>query len=394
MRHDFTRRSRRQSAALASTLAAALLLAGCTAGGGAAPRPGGGSARAGGTFTETIDHDAFRQMGYRLLWTGAAATSSRGVVTRADVLGDAVVVQESGGAVTLIQTSDGRTRWSVALGERLTRFLGNARAGNRVLVASDVELYVLDADTGDLRDRQSLDLIVSTPPLVAPEDAGPGARDVVIFGSRNGRVLAHDLRSGLGRWQYQLEGAIETAPVAVGDHVGLISESGDVIIVNPATGSAAARARVFDGPGAAPAATDSIIAFTCRDQSAYAFTGDGGARLWRYRTERPLTTPMAIIEGVAYFTVPGKGLIGLNASTGREVWRAAGAAGEVLGKAGGALIVRNGDTITAYDAQGAQIVSADVPGLHEVVMPSAVGGDLYLITRRGAVSRFVPTTDG
>jgi len=387
-----SRPRRTAAAAIAASLAAALTITGCGATGstsGSAPVPGGSSSR-GATFTETVDHDAFARMGYRLLWTGAAATSRRSAVARADVFDDAVVVQDTGGAVTLLQTSDGRTRWSVALGERLTRFVGNARAGDRVYVASDIELYVLAAETGDLVDRQSLDRIVSTRPVIAQNSRGA----VAIFGTRNGRVLAHDLRTGLGRWQYQLEGAIEADPVRVGDNVGLVSETGDVIIVNPAEGTAVSRAKVFNGPGADPAATDAIMAFTCRDQSAYAFSDRRGERLWRFRTEQPLRSPMTIIEGVAYFAVPGQGILGLDAASGREIWKAEGASGEVVGKSSGAILVRDGQTIAAYDERGAEIVSAQIPGLHDAIMTNPSGGDLYLVTRRGAVSRFVPENAG
>jgi len=53
------------------------------------------------------------------------------------------------------------------------------------------------------------------------------------------------------------------------------------------------------------------------------------------------------------------------------------------------VIVREGETLLAIDPRGAVGAEVVVPDLHEVIMPDPAGGDLYLVTRRGAVSRFV-----
>jgi outer membrane protein assembly factor BamB len=366
------------------TLAAlAALLAGC-AGSGGSPAQGGGRTvdrNVADTFTARIDHAGFAEMGYRLRWTGAAAMGPRSQVAHAVVEGGAVLVQDTGNVVTLIQTEDGRARWSAAVGAPTARFTGLARAEDSVLASSDVELFVLSDETGDLLDRQNLDLVVNTPPVVTDGAA--------LFGSTTGRVLAHDLRTGLGRWQYQLQGAIEAAPTPVGENVGFVSESGDVIVLNPSTGTALARGSVFGAPGGAPAGGEDVIAFTSLDQSAYAFNADGGARLWRYRTDTPLAAPLEIIEGVAYFAVPGRGMVGLNVSTGDEVWSTDVATGVAVGLSGRNLIVREGERLFAIDPRGAFVAEVSVPGLREVVMPDPSGGDLYVVTRHGAVSRFV-----
>jgi len=365
------------------TLAAlAAVLAGC-AGSGEAPASSsrGVDRGAADTFTAQIDHAGFAAMGYRLRWTGAAAMSSRARVRHAVVSGDAVLVQDTGSVVTLIQTDDGRARWSTAVGAPITRFTGLARSEDSVLVSSDVELFILSDETGDLVDRHGLDLVVNTRPVVAGGAA--------LFGSATGRVLAHDLRTGLGRWQYQLSGAIDAAPTRVGENVGFVSQGGDVIILDPSTGTASARASIFGAPGGAPASTDELIAFTSLDQSAYAFDARGGARLWRYRTETPLATPLTIIDGVAYFAVPGREMVGLDASSGRETWSTDAATGVAVGLSGENVIVREGETLLAIDPRGAVVAEVVVPDLHEVIMPDPAGGDLYLVTRRGAVSRFV-----
>ena len=375
----FTTR-RRAASSLALGLASALLLSACAGSGGGAETPRA-SVRSANTFTSSVDHEGFAALGYRLLWSGAAVVSTRASVEHAELLGDAVVVQETGNAVSLIQTETGRTVWSTTMGGRLTRFVGLAREGDRILVASDIELYVLSAQTGDLLDRQSLDLVVNTRPVVADGAA--------FFGSATGRVLAHDLRTGLGRWQYQLRGSIRADPVLVGERVGLVSETGDVIVLNPASGTASARSSVFGAPAGAPAASDGLIAFASRDQSAYAFDASGGDRLWRYRTESPLVSSLTVIDGVAYFAVPGQGMVGLDAASGAEIWSSKEASGVAVGLVGERLLVRDGDTLLLADDRGDVIARVIVPGLETVTMSDPLGGDLFLVTKSGAVSRFV-----
>ncbi len=372
----FTNRLRLALAALA----AASALTAC-AGTGAPDGDRDPGRRPPGAFTERIDHDGFADIGYRLLWTGSAVMTRGARVRHAAVEGDAVLIQETGNVVSLLQTEDGRSRWSTTLGAPLTRFTGLARTGDRALVSSDVDLYILSIETGDLLDRQNLDLVVNTRPLVADGAA--------FFGSTTGRVLAHDLRTGLGRWQYQLSGSINASPVAVGDNVGVVSSEGDVIILRPRTGSATARAKVFGAPAGAPDAASDLIAFASRDQSAYAFNAADGQRLWRYRTPAPLSVPLRLIDGVAYFAIPGQGMIGLDALTGDEVWSAEDITGEVVGLVGENVLVRAGDRLTALDPRGDVVSTVTTPGLFDVIMPDPSGGDFYLVTEGGDVSRFV-----
>jgi len=331
------------------------------------------------TFTASLDMDGFRELGFDLRWSGAAVMTRGARVERADIFGDGIVVQESKHAVSMLRAETGEAVWSTVLGNTLTRFVGNARSGDRVYVASDVELFVLSAQTGDLLDRHPLDIVVNTPPVVT--------NGAAFFGSPTGRVLAHDVRTGQGRWQYQLTGTITTAPVLAGDHVGVASEGGDVIVLDPLTGKASGRGRAFDGPGGAIDATDSVVAVASRDQSVYGFSTTGG-RLWRYRTESQLSGDVRIIDDVVYVSVPRAGMVGLDAYSGEVVWTAGGVSGAALGFVDGNVLVRSGDELMAIDDRGETIASVRVPGLHTAQMSDPLDGDLYLVTDRGAVSRF------
>jgi len=291
------------------------------------------------------------------------------------------VVLESGNAVSFVQTEDGRTRWSTVLGNALTRFVGVAREDDRVYVSSDVELFILSAQTGDILDKQSLGVVVNTPPVIAGGAA--------FYGSAIGRVLAHDLRTGLSRWQYQLHGSISTPPVVVGGRIGVVSDAGDVIVLDPSAGTATARARAFDGPGGAPASDDDVLAFTSLDQSAYAFRSNSGRPLWRYRTESPLDQPLVFVDGLAVFAVPGRGMVALDGVTGDVVWTASRLTGRAVGMAEGRVLIWDGRGLTGVDEHGDVVASVAVPGAARVLMPDPDGVSLYVVSEGGAVSRFV-----
>lgn len=364
---------------LVCVLAWCAMLAGCAASGPTGPTRS--RASHGSTFTERLDHDGFARLGYRLMWTGSAVVSRGDRVEHAAVLGDGVVVLESGNAVSFVQTEDGRTRWSTVLGNALTRFVGVAREGDRVFVSSDVELFILSAQTGDILDKQRLGVVVNTPPVIADGAA--------FYGSAIGRVLAHDLRTGLSRWQYQLHGSISAPPVVVGGRVGVVSDAGDVIVLDPTAGTATARARAFDGPGGAPAADGDVLAFTSLDQSAYAFRSSGGRPLWRYRTESALDQPLVFVDGLAVFAVPGRGMVALDGITGEDVWTAAGLTGRALGMSDGRVLIWDGRELTAVDDRGETVASVEVPGGARVLMPDPDGVSLYVVSDSGAVSRLV-----
>jgi len=375
--------ARARQAASVLMMGATLLAAGCASSASSSSASGPRyTPQTRGTFTASLDLDAFRELGFDLRWSGAAVMPRGSRVARADVFGDGVVIQADRNAVCFLRAENGEAVWSTAMGNSLTRFVGNARAGDRVYVASDVELFVLSAQTGDMVDRQSLDILVDTRPVVTDGAA--------FFGSPTGRVLAHDVRTGQSRWQYQLSGSIGAAPVLAGDGVGVVSSGGDVIVLDPRRGQGIARGRVFDGPGGAIDATADLLAVASRDQSVYAFgAGREGGRLWRYRTESPLTGDVRIIDGVVYVTEPGVGMVGIDAYSGERIWTAEGVSGTALASVGGNIIVRSGQqTLLAIDDRGETVARVDVPGLHSAIVTDPIDGDLYLVTRSGAVSRF------
>lgn len=369
-------------------LFAATLTAGALVGCAATPtsaRSGGGSPIQRAAETP-VDHDAYATLGYRLAWRGFAVMSRGASLRFFNVFGDTVVAQDSRAAITAMEASNGGNRWSTTVSEPLTEFVGNVRRGNQLLASSDNELFILDIETGEIVDRQNLEMVVNTRPAVVG--------DLVVYGTSIGRVLGHDVNIGFTRWAYQLDSAIETEPAVVGaESVGVVSRNGDVIIIDASSGSALLRDRIFDGLSNDPVAGDNAMYVASEDQSIYAFPIQGERRLWRVRTEWALTDQPTLMDGTLYVAVPNDGLWALNAQNGQRIWSAQGVRGRVVGERSGRLIVWNARqrrAVTIDPETGDVLDRVHLPTVEHMRMTDPRDGDLYTATADGVVAKFVP----
>lgn len=385
------------SSALAAACIAALALALPACSGSSASRSGASSGSSGSSASSAssgkavsspikavdreAEHDAVEKLGYRIEWRGFPFTSRGLRVRYFDLLGDAIVVQDDTSTVTVMDPVTGRNRWSTRLAGELTRFVGSARHNDTLLCASDTSLYFIDIRTGTIKDKQRLAVVVNTPPLVI--------NHMAIFGCTSGELLGHNLISGYKQWGYLLNGSITTSPVAVGAGVGVVSQGGDVLIVNPLNGASFGRAMIFDGISNHPVAGADTLFVASRDQSAYAFDASTGKRVWRYRTEQPISDQPAAYNGRLYVAVPGRGLIAFNGATGEIIWTAPGVRGEPIGIHDDRLIVWNGSVATLIDDRRGDVIDeVGIPGLKALKMTSFVDGDLYAVTPAGAVAKY------
>jgi len=379
--HPVTRRI--ASSMLASLALCALTLAGCSSG---PSRSDGASARMDARRSvagdrSTVPHEAYAEIGYRLVWRGFPIMADGAQPLFLDVFGDTLLVHNSENVVTLMESSSGANRWSNDLADRLTRFVGNVRRGNRLYCSSDNELYVLDHATGEILDRQSLDLVVDTKPVIAS--------NVAVYGTSIGQALGHSLVTRLKAWAYQLEGSISARPTRIGNLVGVVSQGGSAIVLDPQTGSSMTRARIYDGLENRPVSSDDAMFVASLDQSIYAISARGGDIIWRYRTEYPIRSQPVYHDGVLYCTVPREGFVAFDSATGDVLWRAADVAGRAIGIRAGRLLVWDGQQCAALDPDnGDLLASATLPGVQEIETTSFVDGELFTISPDGIVAKF------
>lgn len=324
-------------------------------------------------------------LGYRPEWKGYPQVDPKAGIKFIDVLGDSVAVHDNRNILTVMEPDTGRNRWSLDLGSPLMKFVGNARAADDLYACSESEVQVLDIRTGQIKARQRLSTLANTRPVVT--------KGVAVFGCTTGEVLGHSLVTGFKAWGYKLEGTVSADPVAVGDSVSVVSQAGDVIILDPRTGESFGRRRaIFGGLTNDPVATDSAVFIAGTDQSVWAFSVNGKP-IWRVRTPDHLTAQPALHDNAVILTIPSAGLTALDTGTGAKLWSSPDINGRVVAVRNSRLVVwdRAGGTLMTVDARHGDIVErAPIPNVTLIATDKFVDGDLYLANKDGSVDRLSP----
>lgn len=382
-------------AALCAGLSAAILSAGLWGCGGSRattePRPtvrtGGGNDRAGDLIQRRrdafkINHEDYRELGYRLDWRGFPVVQAGERVQFLDLYDDVVVAQESAGTVSVLEASNGALRNSTQVASPLSRYVGNFRLDGTMVVSTDNEAIVMDLETGGLLDRHNLNRVVTTHPVYFANQK--------VYGSAIGHVYSQYMSPAVDAWAFDMGGPIDTDPVLIGSVVSAISRRGDIVMIDVPTGTLVGRARIFGGAEAAPVAGEGAVFFASLDQSIYAFELDGRQR-WRVRTEQPLYVTPTYHQGVLYVVSDDQGLRALDANTGAQLWAQADIAGRVIGVRDGRLLTWDGQTAALVEpGTGDVIFSATLPGVSILKPDEFVDGELYAVSDGGVIAKFQP----
>lgn len=358
-------------------------LLGCESGGGSGT-PSSGSGGSGGAplTAPPVANESWAKLGYRLDWQGFASVPPGGRITQFVVSPSGLVAQETGSRVTLMEPGDGSMRWTNQLSNRLTKYVGAQVVGDRVLVASDTEYTGLDAATGAVVSRQPFARVVNTPGLILGGAA--------VFGSASGEIMGHLLSNGVKLWGFQTAGAITHGAVSVNGVAGIVSQSGDVLFLDPQTGVLYGRARMFKGVETDPVAGDGAMYIAGLDQSLWAFEPSGRVR-WRFRTEFALRSQPTFHAGAVYCEIPTMGLVALDAATGTKRWNNPEVRGVVVAQRQGMLVVFAGrETMLVDPVDGTIVAREAIAGVARLVPEQFEDGALYAVSSTGTVLRLVP----
>jgi len=362
-------------------LAMALPAGACSSQPGKAPPATG----AGNSAAEEDIRGPFERLGYRLDWTGFPHVSRREKLERVQPYGDAVAALDSGSTLTILEGRSGRQRCAVQVANRLANFLDIEREGNTLFVSSESDVYEVDVSTCNLTDRQEIDKVAASGPV--------RVGDTLFFGGALGEVVAHKTLATVGGvkiWGFKCDGTIQADPVLVGDAIATVTQKGDVVVLDLA-GNLRGRARISGGMVTNPVAGEGAFYAASLDQSIYAFTVDGAALMWRYRTSVPLREQPAYFDGAVYCSVEGEGLVALDARTGAVRWRAQEVYGTPVTVRQGYLLVWTGSEFAVLDrGRGDVIDRVPLPEVDFVTVDAFEDGVLYTANKDGGVSKYLP----
>ncbi len=333
-----------------------------------------------------VDDAAFAELGLRRDWTGFPVIGDRQQIREVYADPSTVVVQETGSTVSALDPATGALRWHDRMGSPLTRYISlrpiTYRGVPSILVSSESELFIHQADTGNLLARQSLAKVVNTGPVING--------NLAIYGTASGEIMAHAIVPGVRVWGHDLEGPIETGPTWVRGAVVAVSDSGQLASVSADTGALFGRGRMFDGTTTDPVAGDQLLFVASLDQSVWAFDPFDPARpVWRFQTPAPLTMQPTVHAGMLYVATSDRGLVALDQATGRVVWENPEVRGEVIALQRDRLLVfHEGQAWTVSPTSGVVYDHAVLPTVAGMTTDRFVDGSIYVWGSGGGVAKF------
>lgn len=350
------------------------------------PKPAEETASAQSMQADAEDRPAHARLGYRLDWRGHAASPTNAEVHLFLPLGDALVYHDTRNNLTILDNDTGRIRWSMSLGSPLTRFVGHARIGDRLVTASDTDAQLFDLRTGDLVDRMRLEAIANSGPVIM----GP----LAVFGSATGEAYAIRISGGFKQWGHMLGGPITARPTRVdAETVAFVSDVGDVIFIDAESGSAfGRRQKIFGGTRTNPVTDGRNVYIAGLDQSVWAFNAEDGRLRWRLRTETPITAQPRVWRDRVFVDLPRRGFTAINTVDGSVAWSNDTIRGEAIGARAGNLIVWDGSDAVVVDRQRGDVIER-VPfgGFARVLTETFEDGSLFTVSNDGTIHKYSPS---
>ncbi|MBL4591225.1 MAG: PQQ-binding-like beta-propeller repeat protein [Phycisphaerales bacterium] len=332
-----------------------------------------------------IDHDAFKDFGYRWDWSGFPPLQHNAEIIHTTAYHDVIIMQGSGATLSVLDANTGKVRWSKQVDRPTTAFFESVRFGETLYVASETDLYELNLKNGNTLDRDSLTSIVSTRPVIVD--------NIAIFGTTAGELFGFQMDQDFKLWSYQFDGPIHTPPTVLDDEfVAAISDGGDLRTIRVKSAESGVTMRIAGGTTTNILNDGFSIYVGSTDQSIYSFDVEDGKRYWRERSSAPITIQPVLHGESLYVTTDDLGLAALDVLTGKPLWNNKAVRGWVVGLLDeDELIVWTGRELVSVDAERGDILARikmdNVSGVRTDMFED---GNLYIIANDGRIAKFSP----
>lgn len=311
-----------------------------------------------------------RELGMRISWQQDVPLDGSTGIKSLWMAGSDVLAVDGRNRLTLLRASDGNQVWhavplppqEAVLGvNRLTM----PRGHDRIFLTTDTDLFEIDANTGHLITRQNM--------LRIPDTGVSQFGTNLIFGCSDGRIIWHNVTVGHEMQANKLNSGIAATPQLVGTDVVVVSEKGEVMMLDAITSKRIWQYNLPAGISAAPAASELGVFVAGLGQSLWSLNERDGSVNWKYFTESPLTTGPTLFSDRVFQFVPTEGLVCFDAVSagklnGTVLWRVNGLSGEII------TVIGNDLVLWDSNARMLRLVEATRGGIRaEVHLPQAAG---------------------
>jgi outer membrane protein assembly factor BamB len=358
----------------------------------AAPPP---SVADGGSLADRVEQQyvigpaAAREMAYRVDWQYPSIGTR---VDRAVVYGDSLIILDDNNYLMRIERGSGHRLWRIPAASGMDRVIGINYVPeiDRIYLTTGSALLVHDAVTGSQVDKQKLDKIANTKPVMVDQ--------FFVYGSRNGHLVWHSYRLSSSWRGYQIAQTMNLAPIESDGYLVAIGADGLLMVLRADSATQVWSRRLLAPVVAPPVAGNGAVYVSGLDQHVRAFElRDRRSPLWAYLCESALTTSPTLIDDRLYQQIPTEGLVcfdalPLDSPGGVVLWRAPDVAGTVLTRRRGTLLTWDDETKTlgiVDERLGALIAERQLPQVDRIMATSVDAGDIFATGHDGRIIRLV-----
>lgn len=243
--------------------------------------------------------------------------------------------------------------------------------------STDTYLYALDAQTGTLKWKQKLGLMLSSVAV---------ANRVVYIGSEYGTLYALDAKTGLLKWSYSIVGGgLPAAPVVVGGVAYFDSGNFQMYALDAKTGTLKWAASLETGVGSSVAVSNGVVYVGLSSGHVVALDTQTGAVKWdSVVSPNAVGSELVVANGLVY--VSADSIYALDARTGALVWSYLAsypASAFSVAVANGMVYAGLSSTLYAFNAKTGQVLWTYVAGSGIVPSPTEAAGVVYFCSSDG-----------